>query len=204
MQRKSLIVLMLMLALTSTTYAKYVPSGKVFFSPPTAGLPNECEQEVLRGITHAETSIQILSYQLTSQTIKTALIQAVTQHVRVQVLMDYHLSKYAKRVRADLINGGVEVEVYKAPRLMHDKVILIDNAYTGSETGSFIEGTPGTVLTGSYNFTKDANYNDENLIPLTDPEIVTAYQSQFIKLWNLAKIQTQPTLETEDTVEGKE
>jgi len=40
------------------------------------------------------------------------------------------------------------------------------------------------LLTGSYNWTFSANHrNDENLMVIDDPEIITRYQNQFEKLW---------------------
>jgi phosphatidylserine/phosphatidylglycerophosphate/cardiolipin synthase-like enzyme len=41
-----------------------------------------------------------------------------------------------------------------------------------------------TVLTGSYNWTRNAAiYNQENIISLTDSEIAQRFQEEFNRLW---------------------
>jgi len=52
---------------------------------------------------------------------------------------------------------------------MHNKFAIIDNRI---------------LLTGSYNWTFSANHrNDENLMVIDDPDIITRYQNYFEKLW---------------------
>jgi phosphatidylserine/phosphatidylglycerophosphate/cardiolipin synthase-like enzyme len=52
---------------------------------------------------------------------------------------------------------------------MHHKFAIIDNRL---------------LLTGSYNWTLAANNkNNENLMVIDDPEVITRYQNQFEKLW---------------------
>lgn len=73
--------------------------------------------------------------------------------------LDELLSVYgAKTRKVDLKRGS-----------MHHKFIIVDNA---------------RLLTGSYNFTNDAeNNNYENVIITDIPEIVTAYREEFNRLW---------------------
>ncbi len=51
--------------------------------------------------------------------------------------------------------------------LMHNKFCIIDNKI---------------VLSGSYNWTNKANYNDENLIVIDDQNMVCDFDTEFIKL----------------------
>jgi len=52
---------------------------------------------------------------------------------------------------------------------MHNKFAIIDNHL---------------LLTGSYNWTFSANHrNDENLMVIDDPDVISRYQNYFEKLW---------------------
>jgi len=52
---------------------------------------------------------------------------------------------------------------------MHNKFAIIDNRI---------------LLTGSYNWTFSANHrNDENLMVINDPVVISRYQNYFEKLW---------------------
>jgi phosphatidylserine/phosphatidylglycerophosphate/cardiolipin synthase-like enzyme len=65
---------------------------------------------------------------------------------------------------------------------MHHKVIIIDDKI---------------VITGSFNFTANANNNDENVLVIYDKEIAKQYITEFDKIFSdgkdLKQIQAQPT-----------
>ncbi|KAI9005598.1 Phosphatidylserine/phosphatidylglycerophosphate/cardiolipin synthase [Hyaloraphidium curvatum] len=65
---------------------------------------------------------------------------------------------------------GVEVKIrHAAPKLMHHKFAVVDNAY---------------VSTGSFNWTAAARAdNNENIVILNDPNIIKAFNAEFQKLW---------------------
>jgi len=51
---------------------------------------------------------------------------------------------------------------------MHNKILIIDNK---------------TVVTGSYNFSENAEANDENMLVIESPQVATAYTNYFDALF---------------------
>jgi phosphatidylserine/phosphatidylglycerophosphate/cardiolipin synthase-like enzyme len=75
----------------------------------------------------------------------------------------YAGASYSQRDR--LRSGGVTVHTDANPYIMHHKVIIIDDQ---------------TVILGSYNFTGNAeDNNDENILIVHDPEVAAAYLGEF-------------------------
>jgi phosphatidylserine/phosphatidylglycerophosphate/cardiolipin synthase-like enzyme len=70
----------------------------------------------------------------------------------------------------------MEVRILPEPGvrgIMHHKFMLIGN---------------GVMTTGSYNWTNNAElFNQENLLILSDPEMIRSYHLEFEKLWLKAK-----------------
>ena len=61
--------------------------------------------------------------------------------------------------------SGGEIKIDARHRIMHDKVIIIDGK---------------TVITGSYNFSKNAElHNSENLLIIRSPELTEKYERHF-------------------------
>ena len=70
-----------------------------------------------------------------------------------------------------LIDHGIEVRIEHQKGIMHNKVAIIDDS---------------TVITGSYNWTSNAELmNQENMLVIDTPEIVQKYQERFQYLWEL-------------------
>ena len=61
--------------------------------------------------------------------------------------------------------AGLDIHLDGNPRNMHHKVIIIDDAI---------------VITGSYNFSNNAETsNDENLLVIHDPQVAAYYAKEF-------------------------
>jgi phosphatidylserine/phosphatidylglycerophosphate/cardiolipin synthase-like enzyme len=56
---------------------------------------------------------------------------------------------------------------------MHNKVLIIDNK---------------TVVAGSYNFSENAEANDENMLVIESPQVATAYTNYFDALFNTSSM----------------
>jgi phosphatidylserine/phosphatidylglycerophosphate/cardiolipin synthase-like enzyme len=72
-----------------------------------------------------------------------------------------------------LRQAGIDVRLDGNPRLMHHKVLIIDQQ---------------TVITGSYNFSNNAEQkNDENTLIIHNQEIAAQYVTEFHQIYNLAQ-----------------
>jgi phosphatidylserine/phosphatidylglycerophosphate/cardiolipin synthase-like enzyme len=142
---------------------------EVYFSPEDGTLAH-----ILAAVRSARESISFLAYSFTSDALSEALIERANAGVKVQGVFDkdqYH-ANYGTEYD-NLSSAGIDVQLDGNPRLMHDKVIIIDNQ---------------VVITGSYNFSDNAeNNNDENTLIIYNPEIAKLYNTEFALLFSEAK-----------------
>ncbi|MCS7365440.1 MAG: phospholipase D-like domain-containing protein [archaeon GB-1867-035] len=136
----------------------------IYFSPK-----GECEQQVIYWISRANSSIHILIYSFTSDPIGDALVNAHNRGIEIKVVFEKsQVSKYSEYFK--LKEAGIEVRNDTNPKLMHHKVMIIDQVI---------------VLTGSYNWSYSAeNNNNENLIIIKSKQIAIIYETEFQKIWN--------------------
>ena len=90
------------------------------------------------------------------------MLYAKKRGVDISILID----KVAKREAKHLIALGFAVRIDNKPHIAHNKIMIIDRK---------------SVITGSYNFTKNANSNAENVLLLDDENIVKEYVNNFYK-----------------------
>lgn len=142
---------------------------EVYFSPEDGTL-----EHLLQTVGSADQSITFLAYSFTSDELADALIERANAGVKVQGVFDkdqYHSNSGTEYDR--LVDAGIDVRLDGNPRLMHNKVIIIDNQ---------------VVITGSYNFSNNAEYNnDENTLIIHDPEIAKQYSAEFEQIYSEAK-----------------
>ncbi len=103
----------------------------------------------------------MLAYDFTSVPIGKALIRAKRRGVSVEVVMDRPgaLNEYSEVPY--LTRVGIPVYADSHEMMQHNKVMIIDGE---------------TVITGSFNFTKAAEYdNAENLLIIKSPELARKY-----------------------------
>ncbi|MEM1990780.1 MAG: phospholipase D family protein [Candidatus Bathyarchaeia archaeon] len=138
----------------------------VYFSPKGG-----CAGQVINWINRANTTIHILIYSFTLDSIGEALINAYNRGVKVKVIFEKEqLSQYSEHEK--LRAAGIEVRNDTNPSLMHHKVMIIDSII---------------VLTGSFNWSDAAeNRNNENLIIIKSTQIAEIYEREFEKIWSLS------------------
>jgi phosphatidylserine/phosphatidylglycerophosphate/cardiolipin synthase-like enzyme len=128
----------------------------VYFSPS-----GDSTKAIVTEIDHAEHSLRVLAYYFTSAPIAKSVIDAKRRGLDVQVILDksQRTQKYSS---ADfLVHAGVPTFIDSAHAIMHNKIIVIDDAI---------------VMTGSFNFTKAAEEkNAENLLVIRDSQIAKQY-----------------------------
>lgn len=129
---------------------------------------------LLDELSHAKNSVKLMAFSFTDQEIADCLGSLAKKGVTVKCLFDFGQanSKYSQ----DSYLRGCGVKIKLSPNRsgkMHHKVIIIDDE---------------TVITGSYNYSKNAERNnDENILILKNREIAALYVKEFKRCWKGTK-----------------
>ena len=129
---------------------------------------------LLDELSHAKNSVKLMAFSFTDQEMANRLGELAKKGVSVKCLFDYGQanSKYSQ----DSYLRGCGVKIKLSPNRsgkMHHKVILIDDE---------------TVITGSYNYSKNAERsNDENILILKNKDIAAKYVKEFKRCWKGTK-----------------
>jgi phosphatidylserine/phosphatidylglycerophosphate/cardiolipin synthase-like enzyme len=135
-----------------------------YFSPE-----DNIEKIILKRINKAKKSIHFMAFSFTSDKIGEAIIKKSKQGIKVKGIFEARGSKtrYSEYIKMKI--EGIPVKKDKNRYVMHHKVIIIDGV---------------RVITGSYNFSKNANKNnDENIIIIDNKKIADKYIREFYKLY---------------------
>lgn len=145
---------------------------EVWFVPnlPGQGQSQTVTDMVVGEIGNAQKQILVQAYDLTSQPIAAALIQAHRRGLAVQILQDAKASNGKGALKGEMLAAGVPYATIKKYAISHSKIIIID----GQE-----------VLEGSFNWTASAQaHNAENCVRITEePETVAKYIANFQARW---------------------
>src|SRR5687768_12204472 len=112
------------------------PNIRVYFSPDGG-----CTKAITDELTSAKKSIRVQAYSFTSAAIARGVVDAHKRGVAVQVILDKSQRTNQYSSATFLHNAGVPTLIDSEHPIAHNKVILIDDT---------------TVITGSFNFTKQA------------------------------------------------
>jgi phosphatidylserine/phosphatidylglycerophosphate/cardiolipin synthase-like enzyme len=137
------------------------PGATVHFSPKGG-----CTEAVVGELRRARHEVLVLAYSFTSRPITEALIEARARGVRVEVVLDHSNEKDAHTDLPHLLEKGLAPLIDPHHAIAHNKVMVIDAA---------------TVITGSFNFTHQAEHeNAENLLVLKGfPALARQYLGNF-------------------------
>jgi phosphatidylserine/phosphatidylglycerophosphate/cardiolipin synthase-like enzyme len=142
---------------------------EVYFSPEDGTLAH-----ILNVVNAAQESIYFMAYSFTADELAQAVIERAKAGVTVRGVFDkdqYHSN--AGTEFDTLHNAGIEVWLDGNPRLMHHKVIIIDQK---------------VVITGSYNFSNNAeHFNDENTLIIHNQDIAAQYMIEFQQTYDLSQ-----------------
>jgi phosphatidylserine/phosphatidylglycerophosphate/cardiolipin synthase-like enzyme len=160
----------------STPRPERIPVGtatvEVYFAP-TDGVA----EHILERLQAARASIRFLAFSYTSDAIAAQMVARAQDGLVVQGVFEAQNADGSGSVFQALSGGGVDVLEDGNCYLMHHKVIVIDDR---------------TVITGSYNFTKSAERdNDENLVIVDDPTLARAYLDEFERVYTQAQSPTR-------------
>jgi phosphatidylserine/phosphatidylglycerophosphate/cardiolipin synthase-like enzyme len=137
------------------------PVVSAYFSPNGG-----CTDAIVGALSAAKTSILVQAYSFTSAPIAKALVEAHKRHVDVQVILDKSQRTERYSGATFLSNEGIPVFIDASHNIAHNKVMVLDGK---------------TVITGSFNFTKNAEEgNAENLLVISNaPELAQRYTANW-------------------------
>ncbi len=140
---------------------------EVLFSPEQG---EEILQTLESAIQSAEERVYILIYSFTLDELAEAITDKWEEGVDVRIIPDKSQAGPGSWIRGVLQQVEVPFRTVDGSKggSMHIKVLIADD----------------TVLTGSYNYSRDATYrNDENFLIIRDKEILKAHIIKFNQLW---------------------
>ena len=153
-------IIILSITISISTFAK----TEVYFSQY-----DHPQKEIIKNINQAETFIHIAMYIFSDRDIALPLVKAHERGVKVRLYLDQEQVVYPFSQSRFLAQKGMNIRISTNNYNMHNKFAIIDNRI---------------LLTGSYNWTFSANRrNDENLMVIDDPDIISRFQNYFEKLW---------------------
>jgi phosphatidylserine/phosphatidylglycerophosphate/cardiolipin synthase-like enzyme len=132
----------------------------ICFSPE-----ENCAAFADRAINNAEREILVGAYGLTTGSgIVEALIHAKERGIDVRLIADKNTPCERNSAVGPLAAAGVPIWIDDQARIAHAKTMVIDGAVT---------------LTGSYNWTRGAAANSENLNLISSPAVAAAYAAHW-------------------------
>lgn len=145
------------------------PNWSVCFSPPVG-----CTQEIAGELAKARRTILVQAYTFTSAPIAQALVDAHKRGVKVEVILDKS-NRTERYSAADFLShAGIPTLIDSVHAIAHNKVMVIDG---------------GTVITGSFNFTKAAEErNAENFLVIHDKDLAVRYETN----WHVHEKHSEP------------
>jgi len=142
--------------------------NKAFFSPG-----KQCRDEIIRLINASKQTIDICVFTISDNKITQAILTAHQRGVRVRIITDNDKANDKGSDVYRMAKEGVDVIYDRSSHHMHHKFTLFDEQW---------------LLNGSFNWTLSAsNYNEENLIVTSEPDLVTQFKQIFSHLQNKFK-----------------
>jgi len=127
-----------------------------------------CADQIIGWIDRANTSIRVLIYSFTLNSVGEALRMAHSRGVDVRIVFEKSkIDRYSEY--QTLRSAGIDIRNDTNPQLMHHKVMIVDDLI---------------VLTGSFNWSMNAEENNnENLIVTTGKYTAEIYSKEFEEIW---------------------
>lgn len=136
---------------------------------------SKISDRIIKSINDSQKTIDLALYEFTSEELQKNLNSARDRGVKIRIIADRLQASDKDTVIPKLIQDGYEVKLLSGREnktnrgSMHHKFAIFD--------GKLLE-------TGSYNWTYSAdNLNYENAVFTSSPELISAYQSEFSRLW---------------------
>jgi phosphatidylserine/phosphatidylglycerophosphate/cardiolipin synthase-like enzyme len=155
------VALLILAVLAAAPRPAKVGAAWVYFSPRGG-----CQSAVVASVDAARRSVRVLAYTFTARPVADALLRARARGVDVAVVVDRSMLSARGSMVGTLSAAGVPVLVDAAHPIAHNKVVVIDAI---------------RVLTGSYNYSAQAESNGENLCVLDSRDLAGAYLADWAR-----------------------
>lgn len=155
-------------------------SVQAYFSPRGGA-----REAVIEELSKAKKRIRLMTFSFTDVEMGLIIHDKAMSGVTVEGVFDRWLASSRYSLYSQFKQNGLNVWLDGNEALMHHKVILIDH---------------DTVITGSFNFSKNAeqNNNEALLIIRNAPDLVKAYDDEFKRLVHAAKNNKPPSKKPDD------
>lgn len=141
----------------SSTTASYFSPGK------------ECAQKIVSLLERAKVSIDICVFTISDDNISQSILSAHKRGIKVRVVSDNDKANDLGSDIYSLAKKGVKIKIDRSPSHMHHKFAIVDAQ---------------KLINGSFNWTRSAsNYNQENIVVMSDYNLINDFQEVFEKLW---------------------
>lgn len=128
--------------------------------------------EIVQRLEAAQQSIEVMAFAFTSDPVADQLIAAKDRGLAVRVVMESRNAKGTGSEMVKLRDAGVDIHSDGNCYIMHHKVIIIDDHL---------------VITGSFNFTRAAQeQNDENVLIVDDASLAARFKEEFGRVYQQA------------------
>jgi phosphatidylserine/phosphatidylglycerophosphate/cardiolipin synthase-like enzyme len=132
-----------------------------------------CEKQVTSWINKASSSIYVLIYSFTLDSIGNALIDAHNRNISIGIVFEHDNIIESGSEYQDLKNAGIDVRSGTRAGYMHDKIMIVDGK---------------VMLTGSFNWSSNAeNEHNENLVVIDGDSVASVFENEFQKIWSSAQ-----------------
>ena len=136
----------------------------VAFSPGEMGL-----ELINRELRSAKQSLDICVFTITDNRISDSIIKAHDRGIAVRVITDNDKQFDDGSDIARMVRAGVPTRFDPDTDHMHHKFAIVDGQ---------------RLITGSYNWTRGATRNHENVTVLSDDALIEAFSGEFDRLWS--------------------
>ena len=129
---------------------------------------------IIKAINESISSIDLAIFDLTSNDIASSLEKAQKRGVKIRIIADSRQAKGANSKIPILADDQFSLKIThgEGRGIMHNKFAIFDGK---------------SMVTGSYNWTNNAeHFNYENVIFITDPNVIKQYQKEFDTMWTTA------------------
>ena len=136
----------------------------IYFTPG-----EDCHQALFTTIDCAKRSLDICVFTITDDRITQRIHAAARRGVRVRIITDNDKAQDLGSDIRELSAAGLTVRVDSTTDHMHHKFAVVDGQ---------------KVITGSFNWTRGAANNHENLFICGEGNVANTYQDEFNRLWD--------------------
>jgi phosphatidylserine/phosphatidylglycerophosphate/cardiolipin synthase-like enzyme len=139
-------------------------------------LEQRIQEALLKEIESAQSTIDVAVREITSQNLTQALVRAEGRGVKVRVITDSKQAKTKSSKITSLIHEGISVKVLKGKDhgVMNHRFVIFDGK---------------KAVAGSFDWSEASEkWNDEDILILSETEVVISFQKEFERLWRKKRV----------------